>query len=347
MGSGHFLVTAVDHLSDAIAELVEDAPAAAPWLEGLYTSPLLERVAAIRDEILARAHAANWVIDEAQLTDQAIIRRMVLKRCIYGVDKNPLTVELAKVALWLHSFTVGAPLSFLDHHLRCGDSLVGLRVNDARRELARLGGFQSGSAIQAAENATKGMQRIEELSDADIAQVEESAQLFRGVEQTTAALRGLLDTFCGVHWLSAGLKKKQRTAFEAPLVGAIALGVERAYPLLAQGPDGIDAADPIRQRTFWPAFTEKWRAAHRIAARESFLHWEVAFPGVWQHWQDDEPVGGFDAVIGNPPWDRIKLQEVEWFATRSPQLALAPTAAARRRGDKATAQGGRSAGIQV
>ena len=48
---------------------------------------------------------------------------MVLKRCIYGVDKNPLTVELAKVSLWLHSFTVGAPLSFLDHHLRCGDSL--------------------------------------------------------------------------------------------------------------------------------------------------------------------------------------------------------------------------------
>ena len=330
MGSGHFLVTAVDYLSDAIAELVEYAPTAAPWLEGLYSSPLLERVAAIRGDILARAHAANWVIDEAQLTDQAIIRRMVLKRCIYGVDKNALTVELAKVSLWLHSFTVGAPLSFLDHHLRCGDSLVGLRVHDARQELARLGGFQSGSAIQAAENATKGMQRIEELSDADIAEVEESAQLFRGVEQTTAALRGLLDTFCGVHWLSAGLKKKQRTEFEAPLVGAIALGVERAYPLLAQGPDGVDAADPIRQRTFWPAFTEMWRAARRIAARESFLHWEVAFPGVWHDWQDDQPVGGFDAVIGNPPWDQIEQPEVEWFAMRDKQIALASTGARRK-----------------
>ena len=347
MGSGHFLVTAVDYLSDAIAELVEYAPAAAPWLEGLYTSPLLERVAAIRDDILARAHAANWVIDEDQLTDQAIIRRMVLKRCIYGVDKNALTVELAKVSLWLHSFTVGAPLSFLDHHLRCGDSLVGLRVHDARQELARLGGFQSGSAIQAAENATKGMQRIEELSDADIAEVEESAQLFRGVEHTTAALRGLLDTFCGVHWLSAALKKKQRTAFEEPLVGAIALGVERAYPLLAHGPDGVDAADPIRQRTFWPAFTEMWRAAHRIAARESFLHWEVAFPGVWHDWQDDQPVGGFDAVIGNPPWDRIKLQEVEWFATRSPQLAPGPDRGRPPPRDQTAARSGRSVGVRL
>ena len=99
-------------------------------------------------------------------------------------------------------------------------------------------------------------------------------------------------------------------------------------------PTAYDAADPIRQRTFWPAFTEIWRAAKEVADRENFLHWEVAFPGVWHRWQDDEPVGGFDAVIGNPPWDRIKLQEVEWFATRFPELALAPTAAARRRGIK-------------
>ena len=72
--------------------------------------------------------------------------------------------------------------------------------------------------------------------------------------------------------------------------------------------------------------------AKSIAKAESFLHWEAAFPGVWRHWQNQTPEGGFDAVIGNPPWDRIKLQEVEWFATRDPHLARAPTAAARREG---------------
>ena len=75
-----------------------------------------------------------------------------------------------------------------------------------------------------------------------------------------------------------------------------------------------------------------WSDARAVADRERFLHWEVAFPGVWHGWQDVRPRGGFDAVIGNPPWDRIKLQEVEWFATRAPELALAPTAAARREG---------------
>ena len=180
MGSGHFLVTAVDFLSDYIADLIEYVPVVPGWLDGPYESPLVGRIAAIRSDILRRAGESDWVMDEAQLTDQAIIRRMVLKRCIYGVDKSPLTVELAKVSLWLHSFTVGAPLSFLDHHLRCGDSLLGLSVTEATADLNRLGGLFASSAIAGAEAAAGGMRRIEEMSDADVAEVRESAQLFLG-----------------------------------------------------------------------------------------------------------------------------------------------------------------------
>ena len=176
-------------------------------------------------------------MDEAQLTDQAIIRRMVLKRCIYGVDKNPLTVELAKVSLWLHSFTVGAPLSFLDHHLRCGDSLIGMRARDAAPELSRLGGLFASPAIAGAEAAAAGMQEIEEMSDTDISEVQQSASLFQGVEDTTADLRSVLDFLVGMRWLTAGMNKKQRTAFEAPMADTLGQQPERAYQLLAQGPD--------------------------------------------------------------------------------------------------------------
>ena len=95
------------------------------------------------------------------------------------MDKNPLTVELAKVSLWLHSFTVGAPLSFLDHHLRRGDSLVGLRVAEAREYLRQSVGLFATNAIAAAETATDFMQSLEEISDADVAEVQESAALFR------------------------------------------------------------------------------------------------------------------------------------------------------------------------
>ena len=343
MGSGHFLVTAVDFLADYIADLVEYVPAVPEWLDGddAYESPLVERVAAIRHDILQRAREANWVLDEAQLSDQTIIRRMVLKRCIYGVDKNPLTVELAKVSLWLHSFTVGAPLSFLDHHLRCGDSLLGLRVLEATGELNRLGGLFASTAIAGAENATDGMHLIEQLSDADVAEVRQSAGLFQDVEATTADLRGLLDFLCGLRWLTAGMRQRQRSAFEAPLVEALGRQPDNAYKLLARGPANRfakpDALQPhseaprgAAEKSTRAPFEEMWHDAAFIAQREGFLHWEVAFPGVWRRWESRRPEGGFDAVIGNPPWDRIKLQEVEWFATRDPEIARAPTAAARK-----------------
>ena len=329
MGSGHFLVTVVDFLSDQIAYLVDEAPSILDWLGDEYVSPLVGRVASIREDIVRRARESGWTIDESQLTDQVIIRRMVLKRCIYGVDKNPLTVELAKVSLWLHSFTVGAPLSFLDHHLRCGDSLVGLSVTEATAELNRLGGLFASSAIAGAEAATAGMQRIEEMSDADIAEVQESASLFRGVEDTTADVRGLLDFLCGLRWMTAGMKKKEQSAFEFPLVEALGSRPDDAYTLLARGgmsePGFIGLGDGHDS-----GFSEIWSDARSIADRERFLHWQVAFPGVWQGWQDASPRGGFDAVIGNPPWDNIEQPEVEWFALRDDEIALAATGAIRK-----------------
>ena len=101
-----------------------------------YVSPLADKIEDIRTTILKNAKTNGWTIDPAQLDDRHIVRRMVLKRCVFGVDKNPMAVELAKVSLWLHTFTVGAPLSFIDHHLRTGDSLFGLRVREAIRQKA-------------------------------------------------------------------------------------------------------------------------------------------------------------------------------------------------------------------
>ena len=317
MGSGHFLVTAVDFLSDTIADLIEYVPVVPEWLDGDYVSPLVNRVAAIRREILQRAKESNWVLDEAQLTDQAIISRMVLKRCIYGVDKNPLTVELAKVSLWLHSFTVGAPLSFLDHHLRCGDSLIGLRVLEASDYLRETAGLFLSSAIAGAEAAAKGMQHIEELSDADIGEVRESTKLFEGVDEMTAELRRLLDFLCSFRWLTAGMKKKERMAFETTqLIEPIGRVPDQAYKLLANGPKAVNVVTPGEGEAHLPGFKALWDRASSIAGRENFLHWEAAFPGVWRHWQNIHPEGGFDAVIGNPPWDLIEQPATEWFPLR-------------------------------
>ena len=293
-------------------------------------SPLVGRIEHVRNDILQRAQESGWVVDEGQLSDQAIVRRMVLKRCIYGVDKNPMAVELAKVSLWLHSFTVGAPLSFLDHHLRCGDSLVGTPVAEAAHELNRLGGLFTHQAVPGAEAATRAMQQVEAIPDTDIAEVQQSAGLFDQAEAATADLRAVLDVLTGLRWLTAGMRTRERAAFEAPLVEPLGRHSHEAFELLAHGPSALGEEAAGEDPDVWDAFQQLRGEAQEIAVSERFLHWQAAFPGVWEHWQHNESRGGFDAVIGNPPWDRIKHQEVEWFATRDPELARAPTAAARR-----------------
>ena len=137
-----------------------------------------------------------------------------------------------------------------------------------------------------------------------------------------------------MRWLTAGMKTKERNTYWAPVTEALGHEPAGAFALLSQGPAATGFRNYQRRSGAGPEsdFEQRWSDARSIADDESFLHWEVAFPGVWRRWQDARPEGGFDAVIGNPPWDRIKLQEVEWFATRAPALARASTAAARRAG---------------
>ena len=128
----------------------------------------------------------------------------------------------------------------------------------------------------------------------------------------------MLDFLAGLRWQTAGLKKRALVNVEGAVVEALGRESSIAFDLLARGPDAADGS--IERDQIWQEFTDRWTQSRSIADREDFLHWEVAFPGVWRNWQSFRPEGGFDAVIGNPPWDRIEqLQEVEWFATSRPR----------------------------
>ena len=194
MGSGHFLVSLVDWLADGVIAAMAEAEAV---VEG-YVSPLTSRIQAIRETIAANAAERNWAIDLDRLDDRHIVRRMVLKRCVYGVDKNPMAVELAKVALWLHTFTVGAPLSFLDHHLRCGDSLFGAWARSGIDKATEYGSpLLLHASVTQAETAARSMRLIEGLTDAEIARGPAIRRhLRRGRTGHRAAERGTLPGPC-------------------------------------------------------------------------------------------------------------------------------------------------------
>ncbi len=333
MGSGHFLVSLVDYLADQVLEAMSHGAESVleqPWAweaANLWVSPLIARIADIRDRILASAKEHDWTVAPEQLDDRHIVRRMILKRVIHGVDKNPMAVELAKVALWLHTFTVGAPLSFLDHHLRCGDALHGERLEAIREDLTKFGVLFQSAELERLALASKHMSEIADLTDIDIAEAHHSKDLLDTIDTELAPLVALQDFWRSLRWLeprwpdtkifkSKSPTKRQLALAELlsgryNLVGAIAAG------RIKGSGGGVGAAN---------ALLDEVKA---LTTREHFLHWPSAFPSAWA---DANPAArGFDAVIGNPPWDRIKLQEVEWFAERQPEIARATRAADRKR----------------
>ncbi len=333
MGSGHFLVTLVDYLADQVLEQLfhaEAAVAAQPWAAHLvergrpWQSPEVARIADIRQRILATAREHGWAVDEHQLDDRHIVRRIILKRVIHGVDKNPMAVELAKLALWLHTFTVGAPLSFLDHHLKGGDSLHGERFEVVRNDLYAIGVLLQEGEFKRLEVAARSLAAVADLTDINLIETQESKRLADEAEREVAPLHALLDFWRALRWIAPGWpnpKKVKDDAIRRALAELLS-GRHNLAAVVAAGRIGEHAQDPGDVNSLLLRIRQ-------LAAQERFFHWHTAFPTVWPHGTSGN--GGFDAVIGNPPWDRIKLQQVEWFAERRLDIARVARAADRKR----------------
>jgi len=330
MGSGHFLVALVDYMADSLLEQMSksaDEVAKQPWAKGIqdpWVSPIAGRIADIRKRILKAGTEFGWIVNPAQLDDRHVVRRMILKRVIHGVDKNPMAVELAKVALWLHTFTVGAPLSFLDHHLRCGDALFGGRIHQLRDELGKLAGdLLQQEDMRKLESARFTMQTIGDLTDIDIAEAHKSKALMDQIEATLLPQEHALDFLQARSWTT----KQEQSDFAQTWVDM----------LNHEFGDNLLEAIELLSKKGLRLHNERQKRSHRTvqlalqrANSLGWFHWELAFPTVWSEVASSSRVGGFDAVIGNPPWDRMKLQEVEWFAERKPEIAKAVRASDRK-----------------
>lgn len=227
-----------------------------------------------------------------------------------------MAVELAKVALWLHTFTVGAPLSFLDHHVRSGNSLFGFWVRTAMDRLTKWGGqLLINEPMKKAMAQAIAMQKLERVTDVDIAEVHESKTLFDGIEQETGPLNTFIKILYALDWQK--LDKEDETAVRAWLDGQfgdpfdIARGKFRLGPADegAGNPEAKDVLNRVPEKMVKSAehFGGLLNRARALISSERFQNWQVSFPGVWKQWESAELNGGFDAVIGNPPYIRQEL----------------------------------------
>jgi len=282
---------------------------------------------------LAQVRAGD---DEPSEDDRQHALRDVVAHCIYAVDKNPMAVELCKVALWIEAIDPGKPLSFLDAHIQCGDSLVGVfdpKVleegipDEAYKQLT--GDDKTVCSSLKKENAAarknnshggsnRGIQGSLDLSGTKPrSRSQEALQAIEAMQETTLA-ESAAKQAAYANWLEQSGQDPEALAadlFTAAFFLAKTSGSRATVPT-TEHLLRLLAGQPLEE-----AMEE---AVVQAAQNFRFFHWHLRFGEVMAR-------GGFDCVLGNPPWERIKLQEKEFFAARSEAIATAPNKAARER----------------
>jgi hypothetical protein len=283
MGSGHFLVETVDFITDRLLKFLNQFP----------INPVTFALDRTRASIMESLGEQGVTVDPVKLTDINLLKRHVLKRCVYGVDLNPMAVELAKVSLWLDAFTLGAPLNFLDHHLRCGNALIGATFKDLQAATrSRLFGIDYEPLLRAILHVLK----VNKMADATAAEVRQSASEYDHARAELSGYQIVLDLLVAKHF-----------------------GYPKAPGLLEHG-DNLDLTSRARLMSSLDdlaelALVERVEALARQPDRR-FFHWEIEFPEVFFGFADLqerhlkhknemlEGSAGFDAVVGNPPYVR-------------------------------------------
>ncbi len=236
----------------------------------------------------------------------AVARRDVLARCIYGVDKDPFAIELAKVALWIHCAVPDAPLSFLDVHLVCGDALIGwplLEVPDhlpteafeAKVALEDKKLLAAAKSVNIAELALQGT-LLGEMPPMPPLHIELPSLLARP-EHDIADVRAKAAAYAD--YLSSASYRRLEAAAD--------LWTAAFFWTAAHGP--LPTTGPYRRALDGNVSVDLAEEAAGSLRAVNPLHWVLAFPDVRDR-------GGFDLVLGNPPWTEFQNEEVEFFPSR-------------------------------
>ncbi|MEV8228224.1 DNA methyltransferase [Streptomyces sp. NPDC079167] len=293
----------------------------------------------------------------------------VVRSCVHGVDINPLAAEIAKVSLWLESLNPGEPLAFLDDRIKVGNALLGttpllLEAGIPENAFKKLEGDEGPAINEARDRNRKELKGVEvwvqsqlgepavHTSTAKVRVAAEEAAA-KPVGRGLAAIRELakrhkefeanpeLERLKRVAdaWCAAFIWPKRKDA-PAPITTSTLKRLELGEaldgipePLPPMGEDPVPESDEDRE---WRESAGE-RELRDVVARNRFFHWHLEFPRVFRvedrDAADANPVtgwqGGFDCVLGNPPWERVKIQKKEWFAAQNPYVADAGTASER------------------
>jgi hypothetical protein len=278
----------------------------------------------------------------------AVVRaalRRVTGRCIYGVDINPMAAELAKISLWIEALDPGRPLSYLDQNIRVGNSLLGVTpallaegLPDAAFTLIE-GDDRKVAASLKKQNAAERDQGQYDLFSQSGIPVTNAVLAKRAVEIAHALPDSLEDLHIHQRRQALELAESPEHRIQKLLADAWCAAFVQPKTAITRGTAITQA---VLEQFGGDAGTLELAAAEDLAIdltrQYRFFHWHVEYPHIFRVGNgatDIDPStgwsGGFSCVIGNPPWERVKLQEQEFFAARRPEIANATNAAARKK----------------
>jgi hypothetical protein len=278
MGSGHFLVAAIDRVERALENYrnKRSLPEVVAELQKLRTSS---------KKILGE-FGEQYEIEDAQLT-----RRLIAKRCIFGVDLNPMAVELARLSIWIHTFVPGLPLSFLDRNLVIGNSLTGIGTLDEIKEVIdkvdddgelTLNMFPIDTESILGD-ARKHLEKLAKISESSVEDIIRERKAWEDAEQAIAPAKFLCDIICGT--------RINQTVFPIELLddwNYYKTNLENSK-FLSEAIKGLDIGN--------------------------IVHFPITFPEVFLRKRS-----GFDAILGNPPWEKVKTERHQHWARYFPGL---------------------------
>lgn len=274
MGSGHFLIGAIDRIEKSMADFLAS-----------------RNLPGVRNELgRLRSVALGELGDLGESTtieDSQLLRRLIARRCIYGVDLSELSVQLARLAVWIHTFVPGLPLSFLDHNLVQGNALVGIgtigEIQEAFEKIDLLPLFPLNPS-KLLGRAKKPLRRLANINDSSLQDIVAAREAAREALEAIHGTKMLFDLIAA------------RPISDDPTV--------TSFP--------IDRWDEIVDE---PESLEAARIAQEDLEHLSALHFPVAFPEVFLR-----KTPGFDVILGNPPWQEATVEEHAFWARHFPGL---------------------------
>ena len=277
MGSGHFLVEALNRLTSWATETLRKHP----------RHPLMREIEHDRKAILDEQGRLGITLDQNLLTPDVLLKRRIMKRCIFGVDLNPMATELAKLSLWLDSFAIGVPLTYMDHHIKTGDSTIGSFWEELEDKSNST--LDDWMPTQSNEMITS----IINSSDVTIGQVHASEDMHRQHVNSITPTKQVLDALTASKIDATWLPKRSRAEF-----------IHRFK--------NNANADP-------PELVKARKTVNELSQRRRFFHWELEMMDAFT-----DARHGFDCIVGNPPWDKPKPSDDEFFSQYEPTFRDLP-----------------------